>query len=207
MGRDITLQPPMRNGEAGYTLVAVIAAMSIIAVVFLSVVPNIKQQSQREREKEAIARGEEVADAIVAFVQCNGGKLPRTMDDLKEGCSQGTRKRQIIRRSALVDPLTDDGEWKTVTPTSNEVLKFGRDVTLYAGFTPKTTNQYLQKYGNRQYTTVIDAGSDDAPGGEDTSLGSTGDFIGVTSRSRRNSVITYYGIERHDRWVFTPLFR
>jgi hypothetical protein len=35
----------------------------------------------------------------------------------------------------------------------------------------------------------------------------TGPFVGVASRSRRDSVLTYYGIETHDGWIFTPLFR
>ena len=35
----------------------------------------------------------------------------------------------------------------------------------------------------------------------------TGPFVGVASRSRRDSVLTFYGIERHDQWIFTPLFR
>ena len=35
----------------------------------------------------------------------------------------------------------------------------------------------------------------------------TGPFVGVASRSKRESVLTYYGIERHDQWIFTPLFR
>jgi len=34
-----------------------------------------------------------------------------------------------------------------------------------------------------------------------------GPFVGVASRSRRDSVLTYYGIEQHAQWVFTPLFR
>ena len=32
-------------------------------------------------------------------------------------------------------------------------------------------------------------------------------FIGVASQSRSRSMITYYGIERHSNWIFTPLFR
>jgi hypothetical protein len=36
---------------------------------------------------------------------------------------------------------------------------------------------------------------------------SSGPFVGVASRSRKDSVLTYYGIERHDQWIFTPLFR
>ena len=36
---------------------------------------------------------------------------------------------------------------------------------------------------------------------------SSGPFIGVSSGSKNNSVINYYGIDRHDGWIFTPLFR
>ena len=41
-----------------------------------------------------------------------------------------------------------------------------------------------------------------------TSIGtSSGPFIGVTVNSKNNSIINYYGIDHHDEWVFTPLFR
>jgi hypothetical protein len=36
---------------------------------------------------------------------------------------------------------------------------------------------------------------------------SSGPFVGVASRSKRSSVLTFYGIESHDQWIFTPLFR
>jgi len=53
-----------------------------------------------------------------------------------------------------------------------------------------------------QMTNILDTGSTEtAPGGEDTSANSSGPFLGVTSRSQRNSVMTYYGIERHDEWT------
>jgi hypothetical protein len=41
----------------------------------------------------------------------------------------------------------------------------------------------------------------------DVSEDSTGPFVGVSSRSRNASVLHYYGIERHNQWIFTPLFR
>jgi hypothetical protein len=59
-----------------------------------------------------------------------------------------------------------------------------------------------------QMTNILNTDSKDtAPGGEDDSANSSGPFLGVTSRSQRNSVMTYYGIDRHDGWLFTPLFR
>ncbi|HJU53084.1 MAG TPA: hypothetical protein VJ715_00885, partial [Pyrinomonadaceae bacterium] len=57
-------------------------------------------------------------------------------------------------------------------------------------------------------TNVLDTGTvEEAPGGEDDSEDTSGPFIGVASRSRRSSILSYYGIERHDRWIFTPYFR
>jgi hypothetical protein len=32
-------------------------------------------------------------------------------------------------------------------------------------------------------------------------------FIGVISKSTSKSVIAYYGIENHSKWLFTPMFR
>ncbi len=36
---------------------------------------------------------------------------------------------------------------------------------------------------------------------------SSGPFIGVTPDSKADSILNYYGIERHNEWVFTPFFR
>jgi hypothetical protein len=43
-----------------------------------------------------------------------------------------------------------------------------------------------------------------ASGSDDNS---SGPFIGVAPSSKSKSVLNYYGIDRHDGWVFTPLFR
>jgi hypothetical protein len=43
--------------------------------------------------------------------------------------------------------------------------------------------------------------------GDDALDNSSGPFIGVSSRSKHSAVITYYGIDRHNQWVFTPMFR
>ena len=32
-------------------------------------------------------------------------------------------------------------------------------------------------------------------------------FIGVASQSRSSAIVTYYSIERHSSWIFTPLFK
>ena len=88
------------------TLFAVMAIMAIFAVGLLAVAPSIQQEIQREKEAESIRRGEEVAEAIRQYVEFyRGAKLPNSMDDLIEGLPFGTKKRQILRASAAIDPL------------------------------------------------------------------------------------------------------
>src|SRR5689334_23941491 len=53
-----------RRSEAGYTLVALLAMMTVLALFAMAVAPSAQQQATREREQEAIFRGEQVADAI-----------------------------------------------------------------------------------------------------------------------------------------------
>src|SRR5947208_16744834 len=61
--------PPPQHQECGYALVALLALMTILVLLMMSVAPSLRQQAVREREKEAIARGEEVADAIALYTQ------------------------------------------------------------------------------------------------------------------------------------------
>lgn len=209
------------HAEAGYTLVALLALMTLLALFALSAAPSLRQQAQREREKESIFRGEQVADAIRDYYLSRtigtGGAgeqaLPTSMDQLLEGVPipGGTKRRQVLRASAARDPLSSTGEWRTVRPRSQELIAFQRAVIVYAGgVLPQPTGQIaqLQQFAVPQLTSVLDTGSSlTAPGGEDSSADSSGPFVGVTSRSRINSVLYYYGIDRHDQWIFTPLFR
>jgi hypothetical protein len=80
---------------------------------------------------------------------------------------------------------------------------------LYAGgrLPPTRDPQLFARYGV-QMTNIVDTGSTStATTGEDDSSNGIGEFIGVASRNRDESIIVYYGIDHHDQWVFTPLFR
>lgn len=205
------IRRPSSKGEGGYTLVALLAVMTIILLLTTAAAPSIRQQAQRSREEEAIARGEEVAEAIRLYTR-EKGALPTSMDQLLEGIPRGTKKIQILRREAAQDPLSSSGEWKYVRKNDASFLEFQRAVASYAGGrTPDTRDQlFVQRAGPLpQLRIALETGTvkEEAPGGEDNSENSSGPFIGVTSRSQRASVIAYYGIERHDKWIFTPYFR
>src|SRR5258705_7576586 len=87
-----------RRHEEGYTLVALLALMTILALFALAAAPAIRQQAQRERENEAIFRGEEVADAIRLYYSYQvrqrnlraDAALPTSIDQLLEGVPSGT---------------------------------------------------------------------------------------------------------------------
>jgi type II secretory pathway pseudopilin PulG len=202
------------DSESGYTLVALLLLMTLLALFAAAAAPNVRQQAQREREKEAIFRGEQVADAIRAYYGYRGrqgvNSLPTSMDQLLEGIPRGTKKLQILRAEAARDPLSKSGEWKLIGPTSQEFASFVQAVTVYVGGTPPPPRRDLAALASLipQMTNVLDTKSAaTAPGGDDDSPSPSGPFLGVASRSQRNSVLTYYGIDRHDYWVFTPLFR
>lgn len=200
--------------ERGYALIALLALMTLLMIAVMGAAPSIRQQSRRERELEAIARGEEVAEAIRMYIAMGATKQPpNSMDELLEGVTPParTKKVKVLRASAARDPLSESGEWRTVKLRDEALIRFIRDISEYAeGRTPTpTTDPSLSGIQLPQLNvlvTGIGSGSEDG-GGEDSSLSSSGPFIGVASRSRRESIITYYGIERHDRWVFTPFFR
>jgi type II secretory pathway pseudopilin PulG len=200
------------RGEQGYALVALLALMTIMALLLMSAAPSIQQQTQRSLEEEAIWRGEQVAQAIGLYVRLHPThQLPTSMEELLEGVPRGSKRVQILRPVAAHDPLSTSGEWKLIKRNDPALLDFQRAVIAYAGSPAlKTNNQeFLTAAGQLPViTNILDTGLQDCtPGDEDVSADSTGQFIGVASRSRRKSIIAYYGIECQDKWIFTPYFR
>ena len=203
--------------EQGYTLVALLALMTVLALFALAAAPSIRQQAQREREIEAIYRGEEVADAIRLYYSyqvrqrgLNGElALPTSIDQLLEGVSSGTKKVQILRASAGRDPLSDSGDWILVRPRSSQLSDFQQSLMLFAGnVKPVTRDPQLQQQEPYMAPPVLPIlGISSSRSSSVGNSNSSGPFIGVASSSESDSVITYYGIDRHDGWIFTPLFR
>lgn len=201
-----------RPAQKGMSLVTILGMMTIIAVMLLAIAPSVQLAVQREKELEAIRRGEEIAEAIRQYVEHHqGAKLPDSIDELLEGLPQGTKKRQILRPSAAVDPLSEDGQWRLIGPTDRAFSNFAKRVQTYNnGLLPATPNRFLNRYAI-QLANVINTDSEDDltkpdPGEYEVKTSNT-PFIGVASQSRQRSVLTYYGIENHSKWVFTPMFR
>lgn len=193
------------------TLLAVMGLMAILAITLLAVAPSIQQEVQREKELEAIRRGEEVAQAIRQYVEFyQGSKLPNSMDDLLEGLPQGTKKRQILRASAAIDPLSEDGKWRLVKPDIKSLGGFAKRVQEYnGGLLPNNPSKFFDRWAIVLVNNLNTGTDSEVKGADEDADDSTENtpFIGVASRSKSVSVLTYYGIENHSKWVFTPLFR
>jgi type II secretory pathway pseudopilin PulG len=202
--------------EDGYTLVALLALMTIVALFAAAAAPSLQQQARREREKEAIFRGEQVAEAIRLYYSYKASRgitgipgLPSSIDDLREGLSVGTKKVQILRSSAAHDPLSESGEWQLVKPNSNEVTEFVRSVMLFArNVRPETRDPQLKAAERDMIPFVLPNSGGTPPFTTPGSGGnSSGPFIGVSSEDKTDAVLFYYGIDRHDAWIFTPFLR
>jgi type II secretory pathway pseudopilin PulG len=208
---------PARHSEAGYMLVALLALMTVLALFALAAAPSLRQQAVREREIETIFRGEEVADAIRLYYSyqvtqrgasgVNG--LPTSIDQLVEGLPRSTKKVQILRPSAARNPLSESGEWNLVRPNSAPLSDFTQSVMLFAGNVRPPTNDPQLKAAELLMAppALPTLGMSTAGSASSNDDDSTGPFIGVSPGGNSKSVLNYYGIDRHDGWIFTPLFR
>ncbi|MEQ1762057.1 MAG: type II secretion system protein [Pyrinomonadaceae bacterium] len=194
--------------QRGATMMAVMGMMTIFAIGLLAVAPSIQHEVQREKELEAIARGEEIADAIRQYVTFyNGQRLPESIDDLLEGLPQGTKKRQILRASAAIDPLSEDGKWRLIKPDPETIARFAQRVQEHNnGVLPSNPSRVFDRY-TVVIVNSVDTGTLDEVEEDFDVVTDNQPFIGVASQSRATSIINYYSIERHSSWIFTPLFR
>lgn len=212
----------IRRSEGGYSLVALLAMMTVLALFAMAVAPSVQHQALREREKEAIFRGEQVAEAIKDYYRYRSSvfrttgdqALPSSMDQLLQGVPipGGSKTRQILRASAARDPLTLEGEWRFVLPRTAALVDFQQSIMFFSGGvipTPRDAQMtQLQQFAVPRVIGLTNLGSATATR-ESSSVDNdaTGPFVGVASRSKQESVLAYYGIEKHDQWIFTPLFR
>jgi len=194
------------------TLFALLAAMAVFAVALLAVAPTIQIEVQRTRELESIRRGEEVAEAIRQYIEHHRGtKLPSSMDDLLEGLPVpgGTKKRQILRASSATDPLSVDGKWRLIQVDVKALGPFAKRIQDYNnGLLPSNNSQLLDRYSLVIVNSLNTESESDATAPDDFEVTTENvPFIGVASQSTTTSVLAYYGIENHSKWIFTPLFR
>jgi type II secretory pathway pseudopilin PulG len=165
---------PARRGEAGYNLVILVVAITVMNILVAAAIPLWRTAIRREKEEELIFRGIQYAEAIRVFHQRNG-RLPVRLAELVE-----THPRCI--RQLWVDPITGKNDW----------------VPIRVGL-PGGEGQPAPPEGQPQ---VDDEGRPVPPGTPDGSVG-LGAIRGVRSRSKEKSIKTLFGQQQYDQWQFT----
>jgi len=167
-----------RHGEAGYSLVALMAAVAIMMILLAAAGPYWRYVMRNDAEEELIFRGGEIADAIARYQRRNGNALPSSLEVLVKG--------KFLRR-AYKDPMTKHGRWRFIRP--------GEVVGPVAP---------LSGPGTSTVTTTTTTTTTTRPSAFSQANLNAGPFQGVASTSTEKSLRIFNGRTRYNEWVFLP---
>lgn len=102
----------MRTGERGFTYLWLLFLVAISAALLAVAGQRWSHTAARERERELLFRGGEIAAAIGAYRAAGAGAGPRSLDDLIDDGRSPQLKRYL--RRAYVDPFTGQADWEPV---------------------------------------------------------------------------------------------
>ncbi|HEY2039444.1 MAG TPA: type II secretion system protein [Edaphobacter sp.] len=96
-----------REGEQGFLLVGAVVLVFLVLLALSVAAPTVAKELRREREVEAIHRGNEYVQAIRRYY-LKFGRYPGTMDQLEKS----TNIRFL--RKKYTDPLTGKADWRLI---------------------------------------------------------------------------------------------
>lgn len=105
----------VKSSTAGYALIVVMIAVTVLAISLLAVVPSTYQESRREKEEELIFRGNQYARATYLFQQ-QFHRYPVSVKELLH-----TNNLSFLRKP-WPDPMTPSGKWRFVHATAGGAL-------------------------------------------------------------------------------------
>jgi type II secretory pathway pseudopilin PulG len=162
------------RGEAGYTLIALIATLAISMILMAAGVPSWRYLKKNSDEEELIFRGKQIADAIQRYQKKNGNALPPSLEVLVKG---------KFLRKAFKDPMTKEGKWRFLRPGEG----IGAAPPMGIPGAPSTP------------TTTRPAGAPASLVG-----GTLGLIQGVASTSDEKSLRVVNGRTKYNEWIFLP---
>jgi type II secretory pathway pseudopilin PulG len=171
-----------RSGEGGFTLVALMAAVTVMLIMMAAAVPSWRYVMKNDREEELIARGGEIADAIARYQARNGNALPPSLEVLVKG--------KYLRRE-YKDPMTKDGRWRFIRQGEaiGPIRAPGGSTAAGGGTTPTPTTT----------TTTRPSAFSQTTGGT-----TVGGIQGVASTSKEEGLRVFNGRTKYNEWVFLP---
>jgi type II secretory pathway pseudopilin PulG len=171
-------------------MAVLLVTMSVMAIMMTVALPTWRQLVRREKEAELVFRGEQYARAIQLFQTKSGpGTLPPTIDLLVE---------QRFLRKKFKDPITNDD--------------FAPLVQVAGGAAGGTAAGAAQpgRQGGAAPQPVGGAGQRGPAGaqpGTTPGAAPVGGIMGVTSKSKEQSIRLYKGRNHYNEWQFLPVAR
>ena len=168
-------------------MIALLVAMSVMAVALSVALPVFETVARREREAELVFRGRQYARAVSLFQRKYANALPPDIDVLLN---------EKFLRKKYKDPITGD-DFQLVGPGSPELAQAlntapqqqGRGAPQQGRGGPPVS-QPAQPAGRGFQTNPMTAGQ--APGG----------ILGVISKSKQTSLRLYDGHDKYNEWIF-----
>ncbi len=189
--------------EAGYNLVVLMIAITVMTAMLAAVLPMVSQEIRRDKEEELVFRALQYVEAIRIF-QIRYQRLPNKLSELVE-----VKPRCI--RQLWKDPMTKDGKWGLIFQ-NNDL----QPITPPPGSPPpglpppgktppgKTPPGKTPPPGKEDPQT---SDNDPGQGGFDVTkpgeVVATGPIIGVFSKSKQKSILIFNGHDHYDEWRFT----
>lgn len=176
-----------RGGEAGYNMVMLIVALTVLNIMVAAMMPLMSTEIQREKEEELVFRGFQYAEAIRVFHK-RFQRYPNKLEELIE-----VKPRSI--RQLWKDPMTKDGKWGIIFQNQGVPLQ-----PQLPGGQPGQPDQPPQPGDGGN-------GADPGDGGLNTpkpgDVVAVGPIVGVYSKSPKTAHLVFYGHERYNEWRFT----
>src|SRR5580698_6007594 len=100
------MQHNRREGEDGYLLVGVVVVVFLMLLALAVAAPTTARELQRDKELEAVHRGNQYVRAIQLYYRKVGGQFPGSFEQLEK-----TNNMRFLRQR-YVDPFTGKADWK-----------------------------------------------------------------------------------------------
>ena len=166
------------QGNRGYAMAALLVGMSVMAVLMGALLPVWSHMATREKEEELIFRGRQYARAIGLFQRKFANTAPPTIDLLVE---------QRFLRKKYKDPITND-DFQPIYANQAAIQPPG------GGPTSARPGQSVSASTPAQQPVQSGFGT--------TNVGPQGGVIGVTSKSKAESIKIYNGRSKYNEWAF-----
>jgi type II secretory pathway pseudopilin PulG len=168
----------LADGNRGYAMAALLVGMSVMAVLMGALLPVWTHMATREKEAELVFRGQQYARAIGLFQRKFANTPPPTIDVLVE---------QRFLRKKYKDPITKED----FQP-------------IYANQAAQAVSAPLgaQRPGQTATSTPEQPRGMIQAGFGSTGATGAGGIIGVTSKSKAQSIRIYNGRDRYNEWAF-----